>query len=107
MIESIKASPLYPIANAKSIAVFGASNNVTSMGTGLLGSIMDLGFEGEIFPIHPSEDQVQNHRAYRSVLDLPKVPDLALIVLPTRIVSKRWKHAARKNQARDRYISWI
>jgi acetyl-CoA synthetase (ADP-forming) len=96
MIESIKASPLYPIANAKSIALFGASNNVTSMGTGLLGSVVDLGFEGEIYPIHPTEDQVQNHKAYRSVLDLPKVPDLALIVLPTRIVSEAMDACGRK-----------
>ena len=88
MIESIKASPLYPIANPKSIVLFGASNNVTSMGTGLLGSLLDLGFEGEIYPIHPKEDRVQNLKVYRSVLDLPKVPDLALIVLPTRIVSE-------------------
>jgi acyl-CoA synthetase (NDP forming) len=79
MIESIEASPLYPIANPKSIALFGASNNASSMGTSLLDSVLDLGFEGEIYPIHPKEDQVQNLKAYRSVLDLPKVPDLALI----------------------------
>jgi acetyl-CoA synthetase (ADP-forming) len=86
MIESIEASPLYPIANPKSIAFFGASNNATSMGTVLLGSILDLGFEGEIYPIHPKEDPVQGFKAYRSVMELPHVPDLALLVLPTRIV---------------------
>src|SRR3990172_1148272 len=96
MKESTKASPLYPIANPKSIALFGASNNVTSMGTGLLGSVMDLGFEGEIYPIHPKEDQVQSHKAYRSVVDLPKVPDLALIVLPTRMVSEAMEACGRK-----------
>jgi acyl-CoA synthetase (NDP forming) len=88
MIESIETSPLYRIANPKSIAFFGASNNVTSMGTSLLNSVLDLGFEGEIYPIHPKENRVQNLKAYRSVLDLPSVPDLALIVLPTRIVSE-------------------
>ena len=60
MIESIEASPLYPIANPKSIALFGASNNITSMGTNLLDSVLDLGFEGEIYPIHPKENRVQN-----------------------------------------------
>jgi len=96
MIESIKSSPLYPIANPKSIAIFGASNNATSMGTGLLGSLLGLGFEGEIYPIHPKEDRVLNLEAYRSVLDLPKVPDLALIVLPTRIVSEAMDACGRK-----------
>ncbi len=96
MIESIQASPLYPIANPKSIAIFGASNNATSMGTGILGSLLSLGFEGEIYPIHLKEDRVLNLNAYRSVLDLPKVPDLALIVLPTRIVSEAIDACGRK-----------
>jgi acyl-CoA synthetase (NDP forming) len=96
MIESIETSPLYPIANPKSISLFGASNNVTSMGTSLLDSILDLGFEGEIYPIHPKENRVQNLKAYRSVLDLPNVPDLALIVLPTRIVSEAMEACGRK-----------
>jgi acyl-CoA synthetase (NDP forming) len=96
MIGSIEASPLYPIANPKSIALFGASNNVTSMGTSLLDSVLDLGFEGEIYPIHPKENRVQNLKAYRSVLDLPNAPDLALIVLPTRIVSEAMDACGRK-----------
>ncbi len=96
MIESIEASPLYPIANPKSIVLFGASNNVTSMGTSLLDSVLDLGFKGEIYPVHPKEDRVQNLKAYRSVLDLPNVPELALIVLPTRIVSEAMDACGRK-----------
>ena len=96
MMESIEASPLYPIANPKSIAFFGASNNVTSMGTSLLGSVLDLGFEGEIYPIHPKETRVQNLKAYQNVLDLPKVPDLALIALPTRLVSETMDACGRK-----------
>ncbi len=96
MIASMEASPLYPIANPKSIAIFGASNSVTSMGTSLLDSVLDLGFEGEVYPIHQKENRVQNLKAYRSVLDLPNVPDLALIVLPTHIVSEAMDACGRK-----------
>ena len=96
MIEAIEASPLYPIVNPKNIAVFGASNSVTSMGTSLLDSVLDLGFEGEVYPIHQKENRVQNLKAYRSVLDLPNVPDLALIVLPTHIVSEAMDACGRK-----------
>ncbi len=96
MIASIEDSPLYRIANPKSIVVFGASNSVTSMGTSLLDSILNLGFEGELYPIHLKEDRVQNLKAYRSVLDLPTVPDLAMIVLPTRIVSETLDTCGRK-----------
>src|SRR5512135_565687 len=86
MIQSVESSPIYRIANPKSIVVFGASNSITSMGTSLLDSILSLGFEGELYPIHPKETQVQHLKAYRTVSDLPSIPDLALIVLPTRIV---------------------
>ena len=96
MIESIEASPLYRIANPKSIVVFGASNSITSMGTSLLDSVLNLGFEGDIYPIHLKENRVQNLKAYRSVLDLPSVPDLAMIVLPTHIVSEALDACGRK-----------
>ena len=85
-MNSIKESPLYPIANPKSIVFFGASNNITAMGTNLLLSLLDLGFEGAVYPVHPKEEQVQHLKAYRSVMDLPEIPELAVIVLPTRIV---------------------
>ena len=86
MCPSIKDSPLYPITNPKSIAVFGASNRLTSMGTNLLSSIQDLGFEGALYPVHPDETSVLGLRAYQNVLDLPEVPDLAMLVLPTALV---------------------
>ncbi len=88
MIRPHTASPLYPIANPGSIAVFGASNNPSSMGTSLLDSILELGFPGEIYPVHPREKEVQGLKAYSRVLDLPFVPDLALIVLPTDVVAE-------------------
>ena len=86
MIRSIEESPLYPIANPRSIALFGASNRPDSMGSNHLFALLDHGFEGPIYPVHPTETQVMGLRAYRSVRDLPEIPDLALIVLPTHIV---------------------
>lgn len=96
MTTSYKTSPLYPIANPKSIAFFGASNNPTSMGTSLLASVLELGFKGKIYPVHPKEAQVQGLTAYRSVLDLPEAPDLAVLVLPTRIVRETIDACGRK-----------
>jgi len=86
MIESIQNSPLYRIANPRSIALFGASNNILSMGTPILLSLKAMGFEGTIYPIHPEEEYVQGIKAYRSVLELPVAADLALLILPARIV---------------------
>ncbi len=86
MIRNIKDSPLYPIVNPKSVAFFGASNRFTSMGSNQLNSLISLGFEGKIYPVHPKETEVQGLEAYQSVLDLPEIPDVAVMVLPTGVV---------------------
>jgi len=96
MLKSIKDSPLYAIANPESIAFFGASNQISSMGTNQLMSVLALGYEGRIYPVHPKEDQVRGLKAYRSVLDLPEVPDLAVLVLPTRVVPQILEECGRK-----------
>jgi len=86
MIQSIEESPLYRIVNPRSIAFFGASSKVSSMGRLLLKSTQDSGYKGTIYPIHPSEETVLSCKAYKKVADLSEVPDLAIVVLPTAIV---------------------
>ena len=66
------------------------------MGTSQLTSLRALGFKGTIYPVHPKEEQVQNLKAYRSVLDLPEIPDLAVLVVPTQIVSEMLKECGQK-----------
>ncbi len=86
MPVSIMESPLYKLINPDSIAFFGASNNFGSMGTSQLSSLLSLGFQGNIYPVHPKESTVLGLKAYQSVADLPETPDLAVMILPTRIV---------------------
>lgn len=86
MINSIEQSRLFPIANPRNLAILGASNNYSSMGTIILKALMDGGFNGTVYPVHPREDCVQGLTAYRRVEDLPEAPDLAVVVLPTKIV---------------------
>lgn len=105
MIKSIEESPLYQIANPKSIAFFGASNNITAMGTNLLLSLQAGGFEGPVYPVHYKESQVLGLKAYPSVLDLPDVPDLAVIVLPTRIVNAEIEACGQKGIQRAIIVS--
>jgi len=100
MFNSIEESPLYQIANPKSIVFFGASNSISAMGTNLLMSLQTAGFEGAVYPVHLKEEKVLGLNAYRSVLDLPEVPDLAVIVLPTKIVTRHLRNAAGKESGR-------
>ena len=38
-----------------------------------------MGFEGEIWPVHPAKSEVHGVKAYASLADLPGVPDAAFI----------------------------
>ncbi|MDQ5985036.1 MAG: acetate---CoA ligase (ADP-forming) subunit alpha [Syntrophus sp. SKADARSKE-3] len=96
MIHSIQESPLYSIVNPRSIAFFGASNNFSRMGSIMLSAMDDLGFEGPVYPIHLTEKQVLGHRSYPHVMELPEIPDLAIIVLPTEIVCQTMEECGRK-----------
>ena len=96
MLKSIKESPLFRIVNPRSIAFFGASNRFSSMGTNQLSSLKSLGFEGQIYPIHLKEKQVLGLKAYPSVLELPAVPDLAVMVLPNQIVPQVMEECGQK-----------
>ena len=96
MIDNIKNSRLFRIANPRSMVFFGASNSIHAMGTNLLLSVQSLGYEGALYPVHLKEDKVLGYKAYKTVLDLPEVPDLAVIVLPTTIVNRTLEECGRK-----------
>ncbi len=56
------------------------------MGTMQLLNIMNGGFNGKIYPVHPKLDKIFDIQAYRKISDLPEIPDLVIMVIPTSIV---------------------
>ena len=89
---------LHPFLNPNSIAVFGANNNLlTTMGSMQLRNIIaGGGFRNNIYPIHPRLENVQGFKAYKSVMDLPIIPDLAFLILPTRAVPQVMEECGEK-----------
>jgi acyl-CoA synthetase (NDP forming) len=79
-------NPLERILNPRSVAIFGASDKITTMGTYQLINILQGGFPGKVYPVHPNKEIVQGLKAYARAQDLPEAPDLAQIVVPTRSV---------------------
>lgn len=76
-------NPLHLLMNPKSVAIVGANNNPTKMGTLQGLSIIKDGYQGKFYPVHPTEQTVLGHKAYASALELPEPPDLAMLVVPT------------------------
>jgi acyl-CoA synthetase (NDP forming) len=79
---------LYRLLNPRSICVFGANNDLLrTMGSmQLRNCIAGGGLSGHLYPIHPSLEEVQGIKSYKSVFDLPETPDLAFIILRPSVV---------------------
>jgi predicted CoA-binding protein len=61
----------------KTVAVIGASSNRDKFGNKALRAFAQRGYT--VIPINPSESEVEGHRAYQSVLDVPGAIDLATL----------------------------
>ncbi|HYM73526.1 MAG TPA: acetate--CoA ligase family protein [Stellaceae bacterium] len=72
---------LRPLLSPKSLAIVGAAADDTIRGR-LTKQLIEHGFDGPIYPVTRSRDEVLGYKAYRSVADLPEPVDLAVIVVP-------------------------
>ncbi len=91
--------------NPKSVAVIGASRSKNSAGQGILKSLLKGGvfesktnkpFKGKIYPINPKAEKILGLKCYASVLDVKQKIDLAVIVVPAKIVPFIMKECAQK-----------
>ena len=74
------------ILRPKSVAVIGASTSPDKMGHEILKNIIDSGFEGTVYPINPKAEVILDLACHKSVKDIAKVPDMAVIIIPARFV---------------------
>lgn len=80
-------NPLRLLMNPRSIAVVGANNDLSKMGTIQALSIIKDGYAGKFYPIHLKEKTVLGHPAYPSAAELPETPDLAVLIVPNKTVA--------------------
>jgi 4-hydroxybutyryl-CoA synthetase (ADP-forming) len=86
--ESVFLSP-------KSIAIIGASDKRGSVGSTITSNIMN-GFTGSVYPVSPSRETVFYKKAYKTVLDIPKPVDLAVIVIKNTLVANVLEECGKK-----------
>ena len=44
------------------------------------------GFNGRVYPVTPTHTEVEGLKAYKTVSELPEVPDVALVITPAKTV---------------------
>jgi predicted CoA-binding protein/GNAT superfamily N-acetyltransferase len=70
-----------------SVALIGASRRRGTVGGELLANLIAGGFTGSIFPVNDRADVVQSLPAYRTLHDIPKPVDLAVVAVPAEKVA--------------------
>ena len=71
------------IMNPRSVAVIGASEKPGKVGNAIMQNYVDVGFQGAIYPVNVSGvASVLGYKAYRSILEVHKEVDLAVISVP-------------------------
>ena len=65
----------------RSVAIIGASENPNKVGGRPVHYLDKFGFKGRIFPINPSRPEVQGHRCYKSLEDLPEAPEMVIVAV--------------------------
>ena len=72
---------LDPLLRPRSVAIVGASARVDSLGNWALRNLGLGGFKGRLYPVNPNYDNLQGHRCFASLADLPETPDCVIFAV--------------------------
>ncbi|MEX0802761.1 MAG: acetate--CoA ligase family protein [Candidatus Binatia bacterium] len=85
------------IMNPRSIAVIGASPEDGKIGNSVMKNLINGGYRGTIYPIHPKAQEIMSLKAYPSVLDVVEDIDVAVFAIPARLCAAAMDEVGRKN----------
>ena len=79
---------------AKTVAVIGASSNRNKFGNKALRAFERQSYT--VFPVNPNEPEIEGHKTYASVLDVPGTLDMATVYVPPGAGVKVMEELAKK-----------
>ena len=82
----------------KTIAVIGATDNPQKFGNAVTINILqNKNLNSEIFLVSPTGKEISGLKCYLSVLDIPKDVDIAIILVPSKVIDKVVDQCISKN----------
>src|SRR6202521_3833486 len=75
------------IMQPKAVAVIGASAEDGKIGNSVMKNLINGGYKGDIYPIHPKVAEILGYKDYKSVKDVPGVIDTAVFAIPAKFVA--------------------
>ena len=80
-------SQMNKIMKPEGLAVIGASAEAGKIGNSVMKNLINGGYKGKIYPIHPSATEIMGMKAYKSVKDVPGNIDVAVFAIPAKFVA--------------------
>jgi acetyl coenzyme A synthetase (ADP forming)-like protein len=80
--------------NPGTIAVIGASADPNKVGHAVLNNLIRFKFKGGLYPVNPSRSEILGLRAYATIADIGRPVDLAIIVIPAKLVPAALRECA-------------
>jgi len=74
-------SRLKAALDPRSVAIIGASENPNKVGGRPVHYLEKFGFKGRIFPVNPTRKEIQGHKCYPSLADLPEAPEMVIVAV--------------------------
>jgi len=96
MSNSVLLDNLKTLFNPHTVAVIGASENPGKLGFHVMKSLTLGRFKGKIVPVNPGAASVMNLPAFPSLESFPGEIDLAVVVLPAKLVPGIFQECSRK-----------
>ena len=84
------------IMNPRSLAVIGASAEDGKIGNSVMKNLINGGYRGGIYPIHPKAPEILRRKAYPSVLEVGADIDVAVFAIPARLCAAAMEEVGRK-----------
>ncbi len=81
-MEDITDHSLHKFFYPESVALIGASANPIRPSYNLIGNQVKLGYQGRMYPVHPTEKEILGVKTYPRVMDIEEIVDLAVIAVP-------------------------
>ncbi|MCK9592787.1 MAG: acetate--CoA ligase family protein [Methanoregula sp.] len=89
-----KPSLLPDILNVKSIAVIGATPEPNKVGYAVLRNL--LAFPGKVYPVNPKHTKILGRDVFPTLASIPDQVNIAVVVVPARVVPQVVKEAGEK-----------
>jgi acetyl coenzyme A synthetase (ADP forming)-like protein len=84
------------IMQPNAVAVIGASPEDGKIGNSVMKNLINGGYQGQIYPIHPKVPEVLGKKAYKSVNEVPGAIDVAVFAIPAPLVAGALKECGEK-----------